>query len=335
MKTYIIAEAGVNHNGDRDTALKMIDEAKKCGCDCIKFQTFRTEDLVTRDAKKAEYQVVNTKNHDSQFQMLKKLELSFEDFKILKEHCDETGIEFMSTPFDCASVDLLEELGVTVYKMSSGDITNKPLLQYVANKRMPIILSTGMCTLEEVREAVEWIEACRNNRITLLHCTSNYPTPYHEVNMNAMMTLEREFPYPAGYSDHTEGIVIPVMAAALGAAVIEKHFTLDKNMEGPDHKASLNCDELAELVNAVRAVEAARGNGRKEPMPGEISTRTVARKSIVLKRAMPKGAVLQEQDLVMKRPGNGISPKYLEHLIGKVLVKDLAEDTLIGWEDIE
>ena len=335
MKTYIIAEAGVNHNGDRTTALKMADAAKKCGCDCIKFQTFCTEELVTKDARKAEYQVVNTKNDDSQFQMLKKLEFSFEDFEVIKQYCDKIGIEFMSTPFDCLSVDLLEKIGVKTYKMSSGDITNKPLLQYVAKKGKPMILSTGMCTMDEVREAVGWIEECNNKKITLLHCTSNYPTPYDEVNMNAMTALDREFPYTVGYSDHTKGIVIPVMAVAMGAAVIEKHFTLDKNMDGPDHKASLDISELSDLVDAVRAVEAARGSGIKEPMTGEISTKTAARKSIVIKHALPKGTVLQLEDLTIKRPGNGIQPKYLELLAGKVLVRDLAEDTLISWEDVE
>lgn len=334
-RIYIIAEAGVNHNGDMNTALQMIDAAKKCGCDCIKFQTFQTDALVTKSAKKAEYQVENTKSKDSQYNMLKKLELTYSDFGILKQHCEETGIDFMSTPFDEASVDLLEKLGVSVYKMSSGDITNKRLLEYVADKKKPIIVSTGMCTMEEVREAISWIEARGNRDITLLHCTSNYPAPYDEVNMNAMLAMDREFPYPVGYSDHTKGIVIPVMAAAMGAVVIEKHFTLDKNMEGPDHKASLDITELADMVEAIRNVEKAKGDGLKQPMPSEVSTRDVARKSIILEQSQKKGHVLKMEDLKIKRPGNGIPPKFMEDLVGRVLKHDMDEEAVIDWEDIE
>lgn len=335
MKTYIIAEAGVNHNGSLEIALKMIDAAKDCGCDCIKFQTFKTESLVTKSAKKAEYQVENTGNEDSQFNMLKSLELSYDDFAVLKNHCEKAEIDFMSTPFDTSSVDLLEKLGVSVYKMSSGDITNKPLLEYVADKKKPVIISTGMCTMDEVREAVAWIEARGNQNIVLLHCTSNYPTAYEEVNMNAMLTLDDAFSYKVGYSDHTKGIVIPVMAVAMGAAVIEKHFTLDKNMEGPDHKASLDIPELAAMVTAIRNVEAAKGDGRKEPMPGELSTRDVARKSIVLKRAMKKGEILKREDMEIKRPGNGIPPKYVEQLVGKSLKHDMEQESTMVWEDLE
>lgn len=335
MSAYIIAEAGVNHNGDLDTAFRMIDAVKDCGCDCIKFQTFRTESLVTKNAKKAEYQIENTQNNDSQYEMLKKLELSFEDFKKLKEYCVQCGVDFLSTPFDEESVDLLEELGVTVYKMSSGDITNKPLLQYVARKQKPMIISTGMCTIEEVKEAVAWIEACDNHQITLLHCTSNYPTPYQDVNMNAMATLAKEFSYPVGYSDHTQGIMIPVMATVLGATVIEKHFTLDKNMEGPDHKASLDIEELKEMVRAIRAVESAKGSGEKKPAESELSTREVARKSVVLARAVKAGAALSREDLTVKRPGTGLAPKYLEDLIGKVVIRDFEAEELITFKEVE
>lgn len=335
MGAYIIAEAGVNHNGDMNIALKLIDKAKECGCDCIKFQTFKTEELVTENAKKAEYQVENTHNADGQFSMLKKLELSFDDFKVLKAHCDAIGIDFMSTPFDRVSVDLLEELGVCVYKMSSGDITNKQLLQYVASKHKPMIISTGMCTMEEVKEAVEWIEACDNQEITLLHCTSNYPAPYDEVNMNAMLTLKEEFPYAIGYSDHTKGIEIPVMAAAMGAKVLEKHFTLDKNLDGPDHKASLDVSELKAMVEAVRHVESALGNGLKVPTKSEMSTREVARKSIVLKKDLLKGDIIIAEDFALKRPGTGIAPKYLDDFIGKKMRHDMKKESLISWEDVE
>ena len=333
--TYIIAEAGVNHNGDINLAYKLIDAAKECGVDCIKFQTFKTENLVTKTAKKADYQVENTKNNDSQFSMLKKLELSYEDFKSLKEYCDKIGIEFMSTPFDKDSVDLLEKLGVSKYKLSSGDITNKPLLEYIAQKNKPIILSTGMCTMDEVQEAVSWIEAAGNKQITLLHCTSNYPTPYCDVNMNAMLTLDKAFPYPTGYSDHTQGIIIPIMAVSMGATVIEKHFTLDKNMEGPDHKASLDVNELKEMVKAIRDIESAKGSGEKKPAESELSTRDVARKSIIVNKDLKKGDVLTEQDLDVKRPGTGIAPKNITSFIGKKINKDLSIESVISFEDVD
>lgn len=335
MSVYIIAEAGVNHNGNIDTALKMIDKAKECGCDCIKFQTYKTENLVTKSAKKAEYQVQNTHNDDSQYSMLKALELSYNDFTTLKNYCDNVGIDFMSTPFDKESVDLLEDLEVTSYKMSSGDITNKQLLEYVASKRKPMIISTGMCMMDEVIEAVDWIEHAGNKEITLLHCTSNYPAPYDEVNMNAMLTLKREFPYTIGYSDHTKGIIIPIMAVAMGAQVIEKHFTLDKNMDGPDHKASLDVMELKEMVASIRTIESAMGDGVKAPSQSELSTRNVARKSIVLKKAMKKGDIIKKEDLDIKRPGDGIAPKYMEQLQGKVLVRDIEADELLRYEDME
>jgi N,N'-diacetyllegionaminate synthase len=333
--TYIIAEAGVNHNGDINIAYNMIDAAKECGVDCIKFQTFKTENLVTKTAKKAEYQVENTHNNDTQFEMLKKLELSFEDFRKLKLYCDKVGIEFMSTPFDIDSVDLLEKIGMKTYKISSGDITNKPLLEFVASKNKPVILSTGMCTIDEVQEAVKWIEDKGNKQLTLLHCTSNYPTPYSEVNMNAMITLDKAFTYPTGYSDHTNGIIIPIMAVSMGAKVIEKHFTLDKTMEGPDHKASLDVRELKELVDAIRNIEKAKGTGEKVPVKSEISTRDVARKSIIVTRDLKSGSVLSELDLGIKRPGTGLAPKYLSDLIGKKLIKNLSSEDLILFEDIE
>lgn len=333
--TYIIAEAGVNHNGDINLAYKLIDAAKKCGVDCIKFQTFKTENLVTKTAKKAEYQVENTKNNDSQFAMLKKLELSYDDFKSLKEYCDKIDIEFMSTPFDNDSVDLLEKLNMKTYKISSGDITNKPFLEYVASKNKPIILSTGMCTMDEVQDAVSWIEKAGNKQITLLHCTSNYPTPYSDVNMNAMITLDNAFPYPTGYSDHTKGIIIPIMAVSMGAVVIEKHFTLDKNMEGPDHKASLDVNELREMVKAIRDIESAKGSGEKQPAESELSTREVARKSIVAAREIKKGHVITREDLCLKRPGDGILPKEIDKIIGKTAVTNIDEDMKLTIEMFE
>ncbi len=335
MAVYIIAEAGVNHNGDVDIALEMIDKAKECGADCVKFQTYKTDKLVTKKAPKADYQVHNTHNDDSQYSMLKKLELTFDDFRVLKDHCDKVGIDFMSTPFDIDSVDLLDNLGLDEYKMSSGDITNKHLLEYVADKQKPMIISTGMSTMDEVREAVSWIEKRGNNRITLLHCTSNYPAPYDEVNMNAMLTLADAFPYKIGYSDHTNGIIIPIMAAAMGATVLEKHFTLDKNMEGPDHKASIDVAEFKEMVHSVRIIESALGDGIKIPAKSELSTRNVARKSIIARYDLQKGDVIESGDLDIKRPGDGIPPKYIEEIVGRKLKRNVMAEQTLKFEDLE
>lgn len=334
MAVYVIAEAGVNHNGSVKNAFKMIDCAKECGCDCIKFQTFKADALVTSNAPKADYQMRNTNGSNTQFEMLKSLELNDREFEKLKAHCDEIGIEFMSTPFDIESVDVLEKIGVTRYKISSGDINNKQLLQYVAKTGKSMVVSTGMSTIEEVTKAVDWIEQVGNHQITLLHCTSNYPTSYDEVNMKAMQTLQQNFGYPIGYSDHTKGDLASIVAVAMGATVIEKHFTLDKNMEGPDHKASLNVEELKEMVDDIRAVETIMGNGVKQPMKSELNTRIVARKSVVLAHNIQKGEILKKEDLVLKRPGNGLAPEYLDELIGKVLVRDMKAEEMITWKDV-
>ncbi len=334
MAVYVIAEAGVNHNGSVENAFKMIDCAKECGCDCIKFQTFKADALVTSNAPKADYQMRNTNGSNNQFAMLKSLELNDREFEELKAHCDEIGIEFMSTPFDIESVDVLEKIGVTRYKISSGDINNKQLLQYVAKTGKSMVVSTGMSTIEEVRKAVDWIEQVGNHQITLLHCTSNYPTSYDEVNMKAMQTLQQKFGYPIGYSDHTKGDLASIVAVAMGATVIEKHFTLDKNMEGPDHKASLNVEELKEMVDDIRAVETIMGNGVKQPMKSELNTRSVARKSVVLAHNIQKGEILKKEDLVLKRPGNGLAPEYLDELIGKVLVRNMRAEEMITWKDV-
>lgn len=334
MAVYVIAEAGVNHNGSVKNAFKMIDCAKECGCDCIKFQTFKADALVTSNAPKADYQMRNTNGSNNQFEMLKSLELNDREFEELKAHCDEIGIEFMSTPFDIESVDVLEKIGVTRYKISSGDINNKQLLQHVAKTGKSMVVSTGMSTIEEVRKAVDWIEQVGNHQITLLHCTSNYPTSYDEVNMKAMQTLQQKFGYPIGYSDHTKGDLASIVAVAMGATVIEKHFTLDKNMEGPDHKASLNVEELKEMVDDIRAVETIMGNGVKQPMKSELNTRSVARKSVVLAHNIQKGEILKKEDLVLKRPGNGLAPEYLDELIGKVLVRNMRAEEMITWKDV-
>lgn len=335
MATYIIAEAGVNHNGSIDIAKKLAKMAKEAGCDCIKFQVFNAEKLVTRTASKAKYQIENTRNNDTQFEMLKKLELREEQFVDLKKYCDDLEIDFLATPFDEEAVDLLEMLGVTAYKISSGDITNKPLLEYIAKKKKKVLLSTGMSTMEEVRKAVEWIRGSGNDQITLFHCTSNYPAPYDSVNMRAMQTLRTELGYPVGYSDHTEGIEVPLLAVAYGAEVIEKHFTYDKNAEGPDHRASLDFNELIQMVKAIRHIEVAMGNGEKKPSDSELSTRDVARKSLVWKRSVKAGTIITNDDICCKRPGNGIMPERQEELIGKTAAVDCTADTVIQWNELE
>lgn len=335
MGVYIIAEAGVNHNGDINIAKKLVDIAKDAGCDCVKFQTFSADKIVTKQAKKAEYQIANTKNDDSQYEMLKKLELSYEEFDALKKYCDEVGIDFLSTPFDEEAADLLESIGVGAYKIPSGEITNKPLLQYVAKKNKKMLVSTGMSTLEEVEKAVRWIKETGNDDIVLFHCTSNYPAPFEAVNMEAMLTLEREFGYPIGYSDHTKGIEISLMSVAYGAAVVEKHFTYDRNADGPDHKASLEPDELALMVESIRHIEMAKGNGEKKPTETELSTRAVARKSLVWSRHMSVGEVVKKEDLRCKRPGTGIAPENLDAMVGRTVLKECNEDALVVWDDVD
>lgn len=334
MGVYIIAEAGVNHNGDLNLAKDMVKEAKRAGCDCIKFQTYHTENLVTSDAPKAEYQVQNTGNGKSQYDMLKNLELTPENFYELSLICQKEEIDFMSTPFDLDSVDVLSHLLVKAYKVSSGDLTNKMLLEYIALKDRPIILSTGMATIEEIKEAVAWIENKGNKKISLLHCTSNYPAPFRDVNMKAMVTMAEQFPYPVGYSDHTKGIEISIMAVAMGAQIIEKHFTLSRELKGPDHKASLEPDEMKDLVNAIRNVEIAFGDGIKTLSDSEINTREVARKSLVTAGDFCQGYILKEGDLLVKRPGTGTAPKFLEDFIGKKLKSNLPKDYLITKDDI-
>lgn len=335
MATFIIAEVGVNHNGDVTLAEELIKAAANAGCDAVKFQTFRTENLVTKTAEKAKYQEINTETSESQFEMLKKLELTSANFQYLKEVCEEYNIEFMSTPFDEESVVVLENLNIKTYKISSGDLTNKRLLECVAKTGKDIILSTGMATEEEIEEALNWIKKSGNNSITLLHCTSNYPTSYEDVNMNAMIRMKEKFHIPVGYSDHTLGIEVPIMAVAMGAQVIEKHITLSKEMQGPDHAASLDINELTQMVKGIRNIEKAFGNGQKTACKSELDTRLVARKSIVVTKDLLEGHVLTKEDLELKRPGDGIPPKYLEMIPGKKLMKNVKADTTLHFEDIE
>lgn len=333
-RCFIIAEAGVNHNGDINIAKKLVDKAKEAGVDAIKFQTFRAENLVTKEAPKAEYQKETT-GDGSQFEMLKKLALSLEDHIILKKYCEEKGIMFISTPFDYESVDLLEKTDVSLYKVSSGDLTNLPLLSYIANKNKPIILSTGMANLGEVEEAVETISKAGNDRIILLHCTSNYPTAYEDVNLRAMLTMKEAFKLPVGYSDHTIGIEIPIAAVALGAKVIEKHFTLDRNMKGPDHRASIEPDELKIMVRSIRNIELAMGDGIKRCNKSEENIRKVARKSIVAGRDISKDEVITINNISFKRPEFGLKPKYVDLVVGKKARRNIKVNEFITFNDVE
>ena len=326
---YIIAEAGVNHNGSYGLALRLIDAAKAASVDCIKFQTFKAESVVSKNAKKAEYQVANTHIDDSQYAMLKKLELTDEQFIGLKKRCEDIGIDFLSTAFDFDSIEFLHSLGCSIWKVPSGEITNLPYLIRIAQYGESVILSTGMATLDEVRAALKALHENGCGQITLLHCTTEYPAPYQDVNLSAMLTMKSEFGLPVGYSDHTQGITIPVAAVAIGATVIEKHFTLDKTMEGPDHKASLEPNELKDMVEAIRQVEAAIGDGEKTPSESEKKNIAVARKSIVAKRQITKGEMLTEENITTKRPGNGLSPMRWYDVLGTAAVRDFDVDDQI------
>lgn len=334
MSITIIAEAGVNHNGSMELAKQMVDQAKASGADYIKFQTFQPEKLVSKYAEKAEYQKKTTGSEENQLQMLKKLALSQDDFRELKAYCEQAGIGFISTPFDLDSVDFLESLEMDFWKIPSGEITNLPYLIKIAKTGRPIVMSTGMCQMEEVEEALKWLKESGAGDITLLHCNTQYPTPMEDVNLNAMHSLRRQFHLPAGYSDHTEGIEVPIAAAALGAVVIEKHFTLDKTMEGPDQAASLLPEELKAMVRAIRNIENALGSGEKRVTPSEIKNRAVARKSIVAAGRIQKGELFTEGNLTVKRPGNGISPMSWFEVLGKTAKRDYTEDELIAEEEL-
>lgn len=328
-KTFIIAEAGVNHNGSFELAKQLVDKAVWAGADCIKFQTFNSKNLVSKNAQKAEYQKKTTDSSESQLDMLKKLELSKEEFIELRDYCNQKGIMFLSTPFDLESIDFLASIGVKTWKVPSGEITNYPFLRAIGKRKESVIMSTGMCTLDEVRDAIEVLKTFETSDITLLHCTTEYPAPYDSVNLNAMLTLQNKFGFNVGYSDHTNGIEIPVAAVAMGATVIEKHFTLDKNMEGPDHKASLEPDELKQMVQSIRNVEAALGDGTKQPSDVEKKNIAIARKSIVAGCDIKKGEMFTEENLTAKRPGNGITPMNWAEVLGKIAKRDFSEDELI------
>jgi N,N'-diacetyllegionaminate synthase len=333
--TIIIAEAGVNHNGSIVAAKKLVDVAVEAGVDYVKFQTFKAARLVSQHAVKAEYQTVNTGDGDnSQLNMLKKLELSEQDHFELIDYCQSKGIKFLSTAFDMESLYFLQKLGLKLFKIPSGELTNLPFVKAISGMAEEIILSTGMSEMEEVREAITILRENGDAKITLLHCNTEYPTPFSDVNLLAMVSMKKEFNVETGYSDHTLGIEVPVAAVALGATVIEKHFTLDRTLPGPDHLASLEPGELKSMVKAIRNIEQALGSSDKKPSTSELRNRAIARKSIHLANAKKEGDILKESDLEMLRPGDGISPMKMAQIVGKKIAKDLDAGYKLTMEDL-
>lgn len=332
---FIIAEIGVNHNGNKKLAKKLIDNASRAGADAVKFQLFKAEKLITKNAEKAKYQKETTNSGESQYEMLKKLELQNEDFIYLSQYANNKNIVFLSSAFDYESIDFLDKLNVPAYKIPSGELTNLPLLKYIANKKKPIILSTGMSTIVEIDKALNTLRQKGTDDIALMHCVSNYPTDIKDVNLRAIGTLKEKFNVPIGFSDHTLGITISFAAVAYGACIIEKHITLDKKLPGPDHKASIEPKELKKMVNGIREIEMAMGNGEKIPNFEEEKIKKLVRKSIVSSKKIPKGTLINESMISIKRPGTGISPEYFEKIIGKRTLVDIEEDELITWEKIE
>ena len=330
-RVVIIAEAGVNHNGKLNRAFELVDSALLAGADIIKFQTFKAHKLVNKTATKADYQKLTTDPIESQYDMLSRLELTPEDHIRLIEYCENQGIEFLSTPFDLDSIEMLQKFGLKRFKIPSGDITNFPFLKKIASFNKQIILSTGMSYLGEVEEAlgvlVQYGTAL--TKITLLHCNTEYPTPFEDVNLRAMETIHQAFKLPVGYSDHTTGIEVPIAAVALGATIIEKHITMDRNLPGPDHKASLEPDELKEMVLAIRNIEKAMGNGIKGPTPSEMKNMIIARKSIVAAKEINEGDLFSNDNLTVKRPGDGLSPMRINEILGKNALRDYAIDQQI------
>lgn len=338
-RVLIIAEAGVNHNGDLSIARKLIEAAANAGADYVKFQTFKAENLVTKSAQKAAYQAKNINDGDnSQFQMLKNLEIPHEWHFELRDYANSLGIKFLSTGFDEESIDFLDDLGIDLFKIPSGEITNRPYLKHIAKKMKEVIFSTGMANMQEVLDAMNIFieEGIERDRITILHCNTEYPTPMLDVNLKAMNTIQEVLGVQVGYSDHTLGIEVPIAAVALGAKVIEKHFTLDKSMPGPDHIASLDPLELKCMIQAIRNIELAMaGSGTKEPSQSELNNIAVARKSIYFRRALRKGEIVVEDDLIMLRPGDGISPMQMDFIIGKVLSKDIESGSKVEFTMFE
>jgi N,N'-diacetyllegionaminate synthase len=331
MSVFIIAEAGVNHNGSLDLAKKLIDVAADAGADAVKFQTFRADKLVSKTAQKADYQKQTTDATESQYAMIKKLELDEAAHHELIAYCKIKDILFLSTPFDHDSIELLNHLGMEIFKIPSGEITNLPYLRHIGSLGKEVILSTGMSDLGEIEDTLDVLIAAgtTKNKITVLHATTEYPCPMEEVNLRAMQTIENAFHVKIGYSDHTNGIEVPIAAVAMGATVIEKHFTLDKTMEGPDHKASLEPDELIAMIKSIRNIEKALGYGIKKPSFSEAKNILVGRKSIVASRLIKKGEIFNEENLTAKRPGNGINPMHWDNIVGKISDYDYAIDEQI------
>lgn len=336
-KVLVIAEAGVNHNGSLALAKEMVVAAKRAGADVVKFQTGTAELIVSDEAQKAEYQKNNTDASESQLAMLKKILLPMDDFRELKDYCDEVGIEFMSTAFDLPSLDLLVNLQQKGFKVPSGEITNLPYLQKIASYNRATILSTGMANLDEIEQAIEAMQSAGldKSKLVILHCNTAYPTPMEDVNLNAMQSLQKAFGVSVGYSDHTLGIEVPIAAVALGAIVIEKHFTLDRTMEGPDHAASLEPEELEQMVRSIRNIESAMGDGFKSPSKSEIQNTVAARRSIYTTKLLEKGARITEDCLIMKRPGDGISPMQLHSVLNKRLARTIESGSKLRFSDME
>ncbi len=330
-RVFVIAEAGVNHNGDIEIAKQLIDAASEAGADAVKFQTFQADSLVCRTAKKAEYQLETTDRTETQYDMLKKLELTPQMHRELIEHCLKKNIMFLSTPFDLESIKLLSELGMQIYKIPSGEITNLPYLREIAKQQKKIILSTGMSSMDEVKAAVNVLKNNGTEELILLHCNTQYPTPISDVNLLAMVKMREETGLPVGYSDHTQGIEVPIAAAALGAEVIEKHFTLDRKMEGPDHKASLEPQELMQMVVGIRKIESALGSKIKQVSESEMTNVAIVRKSIVAAANIKRGEKYTEKNLTTKRPATGISPMLWDEIIGKTADRDYKVDEIIGF----
>ncbi len=331
---FVIAEAGVNHNGALKRALQLVDAAAEAGADAVKFQTFRAEEVVSGAAPKAQYQIRTTGAEESQLDMIRRLELSPQDHRAIAAHCETSGILFLSTPFDFESVTLLETLGVPASKLASGEIPNWPFLERIASKKKPIIISTGMANLDEVGQAVSVLRDAGCLDLAILHCTSSYPAPPDSVNLRAMQSMADAFNVPVGFSDHTQGMEAALAAVALGACIIEKHFTLDRSLPGPDHKASLEPAELGALVRSIRIVESTLGDGLKRATTVEQDLKDVARRSIVARRAIAIGTVVTQDLLAFKRPGTGIPPSEYKKVIGRKAVRTIASDTLIKFEDL-
>jgi N,N'-diacetyllegionaminate synthase len=335
LPVFVIAEIGVNHNGDLAMARSLIDVAVDAGADAVKFQTFQAERIATAEAPKADYQIRATGNAETQLDMLRKLELSADAHRELQAYCHDRDITFLSTPFDEQAADFLDELGVLAFKISSGDVTNSPLLRHIALKGKPVILSTGMSTIEEVIEAISVLRSSGREDVILLHCVSNYPAKPEEVNLRAMQTMRSAFDVPVGFSDHTQGIEIALAAVALGACVIEKHFTLDRNLPGPDHRASLEPAELKTLLRSIRKVESALGNGKKAPTASELETAKVARRSLVAARDIPAGSLLKRDMITLKRPGTGLSPARMDNVLGRRALQNITCGSLLNLDMFE